>query len=84
MVFLMQDTYSLLEQRPFTFKWGVNDDAFRDYIDYIFYTPNTIDVEWMRDTLTKEEKEKEKEWGIPNLNHPSDHFPQVARFILKK
>jgi len=82
---ILQDSYENLEEgrRPFSFKYGVNNDAFRDRLDYIFYSSDSIELEYIRDTTTQEEKDTEKEWGLPNLNHPSDHFPIVARFTFK-
>jgi len=69
-----------VEPRPLTFKWGVNEDGILEKIDFIFYTPLTLSLQSIRDTLTEDEKTTEKTWGLPNAKHPSDHLPVAARF----
>jgi len=72
------------EERPYTFKWGVKEDAIFTVLDFIYYTPGTLQIRAVRYPL----KENEKilmvdKIGIPNENQPSDHLPVASMFYLK-
>lgn len=76
--FKFEDSHGSLE-RPFTFKWGVKDDAAFDVFDYIYFTPKTMKIIGVRDPLDAKQKRMIKnKTGLPNDWHPSDHLPVAA------
>jgi len=79
-----QDSHYFWTERPYTFKWGLQSDAFYQTIDFIYFTPNMFDVLSVRDPLTSQQRaDMVDKAGIPNLWHPSDHLPAVAVFKYK-
>ena len=54
---------------------------FTGCLDYIFFTPNTIDcIDALEMPFGIDKSEAEKFDFIPNKDYPSDHLPLVARF----
>jgi len=79
-----KDSFGHLKERPFTFKWGVKDDAEYQTIDYIYFTENQIEAQSIRLPLTEEQEGPMKETlGLPNSWNPSDHLPIAGLFKFK-
>jgi len=80
----LADSYGGCEVRPYTFKWGVKEDAIFNVLDFIYYTPGSLELRAVRTPLNEEEKIlMVDKIGIPNENQPSDHLPVAAMFHLK-
>jgi len=82
--FGFQDSFGSLPERPFTFKWGVKDDAVFQAIDFIYFSDSKVDVVNLRLPLNEDQEQPMRETlGIPNSWHPSDHLPSAALFKFK-
>jgi len=84
--FGFKDSCGFLESsdRPFTFKWGVKDDAIYQTIDFIYFPESKLDVQCIRRPLNEDQEQPMRETiGIPNNWHPSDHLPTAALFKWK-
>lgn len=82
--FRFEDSYANVKNRPYTIKFGIGKDSAYDLIDFLYFTPNTLEVQCVRDPLTREQKElMVRTTCVPNSWHPSDHLPQVALFSFK-
>jgi CCR4-NOT transcription complex subunit 6 len=56
-------------------------EEFTGTLDYMFYTPNTLDVTKILQLPSEQEM---KEIGtLPNVDFPSDHLPLCAEFTFK-
>jgi len=80
------DSYSVLsaEERPYTFKWGVKEDALFHILDYIYYSQETVQLHALRNPLTDSERILlQDKLGLPNSSNPSDHLPLAIIFKLK-
>jgi len=83
-IFKFQDSLQDASPRPFTFKWGVKDDALFQHLDFIYYTSDFFEVSKIRDPLTETQKtELNETGGLPNLWNPSDHLPVSVLFKFK-
>jgi mRNA deadenylase 3'-5' endonuclease subunit Ccr4 len=84
--FTLCDSYSVLsdEERPYTFKWGVKDDALFNILDFIYYSKGTLTVQALRNPLLDSERILMKDkLGIPNSSNPSDHLPVATLLKFK-
>jgi len=78
-----KDSFGHLTERPFTFKWGVKDDAVYQSIDYIYSTPE-FETQCIRLPLNQDQEAPCRETvGLPNTWNPSDHLPVAALFKIK-
>jgi len=84
--FKLCDSYSVLSdaERPYTFKWGVKDDALFHILDFIYYSQETLEVQALRNPLLDSERILLKDkLGLPNSSNASDHLPLAALFKFK-
>jgi len=82
--FGLKDSHEGVPNRPYTFKWGVKDDALYHTIDFIYCSGNKLEVQCIRNPLKEDQDQPMRETiGIPNQWHPSDHLPAAALFKFK-
>jgi len=80
----LSDSYSVLsdDERPYTFKWGVKEDAIFTILDFIYFSQGTLSLQALRNPLQDSERILMKDkLGLPNSSNPSDHLPVAA--VLK-
>ncbi|RDL41112.1 DNase I-like protein [Venustampulla echinocandica] len=79
--FSLRSAYSALDKTPDRLVFTNYTPTFRDVIDHIWYSTNTLELTGLLGGVDSEYMKTVP--GFPNHHFPSDHLPLVAEFMVK-